>query len=129
MKGGVGAKEVRYVPRNQGNQTFLAGYPRILLGYPRGLEKFEEKSLFVLNFGSLMTHLEATNFIALSVKSPKIQHVKLSPKQLKQSFRCLVGVGTSWPKSACSKPPEPFCSVTSMPAYNGLLFQPNTPEL
>ena len=34
----VGPK-VRYVPRNQGNQTFLAGYPGILLGYPGGARK------------------------------------------------------------------------------------------
>ena len=29
-----GGRKVRYVPRNQGNQTFWAGYPGILLGYP-----------------------------------------------------------------------------------------------
>ena len=36
---GVGAKKVRYVPRSQGNQTFWAGYPRILPGYPGGHPK------------------------------------------------------------------------------------------
>ena len=35
----VGAKKVRYVPRNQGNQTFWAGYPGILPGYPGGARK------------------------------------------------------------------------------------------
>ena len=29
-----GGQKVRYVPRHQGNQTFLAGYPGILLEYP-----------------------------------------------------------------------------------------------
>ena len=29
-----GGQKVRYVPRNQGNQTFWAGYPGILPGYP-----------------------------------------------------------------------------------------------
>ena len=38
-EGVVGAKKVRYVPRNQGNQTFWAGYPGILLGYPGGARK------------------------------------------------------------------------------------------
>ena len=36
---GVGGEKVWYVPRNQGNQTFLAGYPVILLGYPGGARK------------------------------------------------------------------------------------------
>ena len=36
---GVGAKKVWHVPRNQGNQAFRAGYPRILLGYPGGARK------------------------------------------------------------------------------------------
>ena len=36
---GVGAKKVRYVPRNPGNQTFLAGYPGILPGYPGSARK------------------------------------------------------------------------------------------
>ena len=36
---GGGGRKVRYVPRSQGNQTFLAGYPGILLGYPGGARK------------------------------------------------------------------------------------------
>ena len=36
---GVGAKKFRYAPRNQGNQTFLAGYPGILPGYPGSARK------------------------------------------------------------------------------------------
>ena len=36
---GVGAEKFGMSPRNQGNQTFLAGYPGILLGYPRGARK------------------------------------------------------------------------------------------
>ena len=34
-----GVQKVRYAPRNQGNQTFLAGYPGILPGYPGGTRK------------------------------------------------------------------------------------------
>ena len=41
-----GGQKVRYVPRNQGNQTFWAGYPGILPGYPGGARKvWEKKSL------------------------------------------------------------------------------------
>ena len=52
MKGG--GQKVRYVPRNPGNQTFLAGYPGILPGYPakKAPEKFEKKR-FVFNFRPL----------------------------------------------------------------------------
>ena len=43
--------KVRYVPRNQGNQTFLAGYPGNLPGYPSGARKSLRKeslcSIFV----------------------------------------------------------------------------------
>ena len=42
---GVGGQKVRYAPRNQGNQTFLAGYPGILPGYPGGAREVWEKSL------------------------------------------------------------------------------------
>ena len=34
-----GDQKVQYVPRNQGDQAFLAGYPGILLGYPGGPRK------------------------------------------------------------------------------------------
>ena len=34
-----GGQKVGYVPRSQGNQTFLVGYPGILLGYPGGGRK------------------------------------------------------------------------------------------
>ena len=40
-----GGRKVRYVPRNQGNQTLLAGFPGILPGYPGGARKAWEKSL------------------------------------------------------------------------------------
>ena len=46
---GVGGQRVRYVPRNQGNQTFLAGYPGICWDIPAVPEKFEKKK-FVFNF-------------------------------------------------------------------------------
>ena len=40
---GVGGQKVRYAPRNQGKETFLAGYPGFLPGYPGGRpEKFEK---------------------------------------------------------------------------------------
>ena len=42
-----GRQKVRYVPRNQGNQIFWAGYPGILLGYPRGARKVWEKKACV----------------------------------------------------------------------------------
>ena len=32
-------QKVRYVPRNPGKANFLAGYPGILPGYPRGARK------------------------------------------------------------------------------------------
>ena len=42
----MGGGKVRYVPRNHGNQTFLAGYLRILPGYPGDARKvWEKKSL------------------------------------------------------------------------------------
>ena len=44
-------QKVWHVPRNQGNQTFWAGHPGILLGYPGGARKFEKKNAF--NFGPL----------------------------------------------------------------------------
>ena len=34
-----GGQKVWYVPRNPGNQTFLAGYPGILPGYPGSARK------------------------------------------------------------------------------------------
>ena len=37
----------RYVHRNQGNQTFWAGYPAILLGYPGGSRKVRGKKFCV----------------------------------------------------------------------------------
>ena len=46
--GGVGQK-VRHVPRSQGNKTFLAGYPGILLGNQALPENFEKKK-FVFSF-------------------------------------------------------------------------------
>ena len=45
----VGGQRFRYAPRNQGNQTFLAGYPGIWPGYPGVPEKFEKKK-FGFNF-------------------------------------------------------------------------------
>ena len=36
---GGGGQQVRYVPRNQENQTFWAGYAGILRGYPGGARK------------------------------------------------------------------------------------------
>ena len=44
--------KVRYALRNQGNQTFLAGYPGILPGYPGGARKVLRKK-FGFNFCSL----------------------------------------------------------------------------
>ena len=45
--------KVRYGPRNQENQTLLAGYPGILPGYPGGARKVREKK-FAFNFRSLL---------------------------------------------------------------------------
>ena len=42
-----GGQKVWYVPRNQGNQTFLAGYPGILPGYPEIARKVWEKKVWV----------------------------------------------------------------------------------
>ena len=42
-----GGQKVRYVPRNQGNQTFWAGYPGILPGYPGIARKVGEKKVRV----------------------------------------------------------------------------------
>ena len=42
-----GDQKVRYVPRNPGNQTFLAGYPGILAGYPGSTRKVWEKNVWV----------------------------------------------------------------------------------
>ena len=42
-----GGQKVRYAPRNQGNQTFLAGYPGILRGYPGGARKVWEEKVCV----------------------------------------------------------------------------------
>ena len=36
---GVGGQKVLYVPRNPRKPNFLAGYPRILPGYPGGARK------------------------------------------------------------------------------------------
>ena len=46
-----GGQKVRYVPRNQGNHIFLAGYPRILPGYPGGGRKVREKKSLCSFFG------------------------------------------------------------------------------
>ena len=46
FSGGVGVFHVKgCVPRNQGNQSFVAGYPGILPGYPGGARKIREKKL------------------------------------------------------------------------------------
>ena len=42
-----GGQKVRYVPRNQGKQTCLAGYPGILPGYPRVARKVCEENVWV----------------------------------------------------------------------------------
>ena len=42
-----GGQKVRYAPRKQGNQTFLAGYPGILPGYPEVARKVWEKKVWV----------------------------------------------------------------------------------
>ena len=43
----MGAEKVRYVPRNQADQTFLAAYPGILRDIPEVPEKFEKKKVSV----------------------------------------------------------------------------------
>ena len=48
-----GGQKARYVPRNQGNKTFLAAYPGILLGYPGGARKVRETKKFVFDFWPL----------------------------------------------------------------------------
>ena len=45
---GMGPKKFGMSFETQGNQTFLAGYPGILPGYPGGARKFE-KQKFVFN--------------------------------------------------------------------------------
>ena len=51
-----GGRKVRYVPRNQGDQTFVAGYPGILPGYPGGARKVWEKKI-VFNQFSFPTNI------------------------------------------------------------------------
>ena len=66
-----GGRKVRYVPRNQGNQTLLAGYPRILPGYPGGAQKVWEKKVcvqfsfptLVLLPGSMRVHTHTNSMI------------------------------------------------------------------
>ena len=61
-----GGQKVRCAPQNQGNQTFLAGYPGILLGYiPAVPEKFEKKK-FVFNFRPLFLLTVRFFFLRLS---------------------------------------------------------------
>ena len=62
-----GSQTVRYVPRNQGNQTFLAGYPGILLGYLGGARKVWEKKKFVFNFCPLNNSIELIPFVLIVV--------------------------------------------------------------
>ena len=62
-----GGQKVRYVPRNQGNQTFLAGYPGILPGYPGGAREVWEKKVcvhFSFPILQLQNFLFGNNYVA-----------------------------------------------------------------
>ena len=54
-------QKVRYAPRNPGNQTFLAGYPGILPGYPGSARKVWEKNVWVLFLAPTLESLESLN--------------------------------------------------------------------
>ena len=74
---GGGGQKVRYVPRNQGNETFWAGYPgfcRDILAVPEKFEKKSQCSIFVPYFPLIpsfscnplhieKSHLESRNFM------------------------------------------------------------------
>ena len=53
-----GGRKVRYVPRNQGNQTFWRDIPGFCRDIPEVPEKFE-KNEFVFNLSSLCMKLSA----------------------------------------------------------------------
>ena len=75
--GGGQGQKARYVPRNQGNQTFLAGYPGILAGYPGGARKvWPNKKKVCVQF----LVCEAADLLA----APKPRKIKSSSKVTKK---------------------------------------------
>ena len=62
-----GGRKVRHVPRNQGNQTFLAGYPGICQDFRSARKVWEKKIVF--NFRSLKHQLQIGQNSEKSTKS------------------------------------------------------------
>ena len=73
---GGGGQKVRYVPRNQGNQTFWVGYPGFLPGSPRGRPKSLRKKKFVFNFWRPYKSKAAFGLLKSSLKTQSIRKVE-----------------------------------------------------
>ena len=78
-------QKVRYAPRNQANQTFLAGYPGVLRGYPAKVPEMSEQKKFVLDFRPLFVWGSRVVICRWGYKTRNRQTIKVTEKGLSRA--------------------------------------------